>query len=52
MPRILGLGVDILRVAALGIASAAPPVITNYILQENNDKILLEDGSGFALIKE
>lgn len=44
MPRILGLGVDLLRVAALGIASAVPPVITNYILAENNDRFLTEDG--------
>jgi hypothetical protein len=44
MPRILGLGVDILRVAALGIASVAPPVVTNYILAENNDRFLTEDG--------
>ena len=44
MPRILGLGVDLLRVAALGIASATPPVITNYILAENTDRFLTEDG--------
>ena len=44
MPRILGLGVDLLRVAALGIASVTPPVISNYILAENNDRFLTEDG--------
>ena len=51
MPRILGLGVDLFRVAALGIASVTPPVITNYILAENNDRLLLENGTDL-LIKE
>lgn len=49
MPRILGLGIDLLRLPSLDIESVEPPLITNFILQENNDKILLENGVDFLL---
>ncbi len=42
MPRILGLGVELLRVAALGIASVTPPVIRSNKLAENHERFLTE----------
>lgn len=29
-----------------------PPIETFYILQENGDRIILEDGTGFILLEE
>lgn len=49
MGKLMGLGMGLIRddenLAAL------VPVETFYLLQENGDKIILEDGSGFILLE-